>query len=83
MIDNSNKRLFIKRQPINIRSLIPSFRKSMDTKYQWLRNRFKMMRGIMQFHNSFEGRKFHRQLTRYLILRGGNKGDKGLFGYRK
>lgn len=49
-------------------SIIPklkSFRKSQDGKNNWRQNRYSMMAGIKKWHNSTDGKRFHRALGRY------------------
>ena len=50
-------------------SAIKSTKKSSAQKYNWLKNRTKMMRGISRFHRSADGKKFHRKLGRFLATR--------------
>lgn len=45
------------------------FRKSQNTKAQWRKNRYKLMKGIKTFHKSTAGKKFHRSLGRFLATR--------------
>jgi len=60
--------LFIKRRkPLS--GAIKSFRKSQDTKAQWRRNKWSFMRGIKRFSKSTEGKRFHRNLGRFLSTR--------------
>lgn len=47
----------------------PDWRKSKDQKARWRRNRRTYMKGIKKFHKSTEGKKFHRQLGRYIATR--------------
>lgn len=47
----------------------PDWRKSQDQKARWRRNRRTYMTGIKKFHKSTEGKKFHRQLARYMATR--------------
>jgi hypothetical protein len=50
-------------------SSIKNSKKSSDQKYNWLKNRSKLMRGISRFHKSADGKKFHRKLGRFLATR--------------
>ncbi len=60
--------LFIKRRKPLV-GAIKSFRKSQNTKEQWRKNRWGFMRGIKRFHASTEGKRFHRNLGRFLATR--------------
>ena len=54
------------------RSIIPKlkdFRQSQDAKQAWRQNRYKMLRGVRGFHKSTAGKRFHRNLGRYLANR--------------
>jgi hypothetical protein len=54
------------------KSIVPrikDFRKSQNTKEQWRKNRYKMMKGIGRFHKSTEGKRFHRSMARFLATR--------------
>lgn len=54
------------------RKLVPrlkNFRKSQMTKGQWRDKRFEMMKGIKTFHRSTEGKRFHRNLSRFIVSR--------------
>lgn len=50
-------------------SSLKSSKKSGSQKYNWLKNRSKIMRGIARFHRSADGKKFHRKLGRFLATR--------------
>jgi len=50
-------------------SSLKSAKKSGSQKYNWLKNRTKIMRGIARFHRSADGKKFHRKLGRFLATR--------------
>jgi len=43
-----------------------NFRKSQDAKRQWITNRDNLMAGIKRFHKSVQGKRFHRNLARFL-----------------
>lgn len=53
-------------------SKVVDFRKSQIAKRNWKLNRRSMMKGIMQFNKSSKGKRFHRQLGRFLALRAPN-----------
>ena len=48
---------------------LKDFRKSQNTKEQWRKDRFRMMKGIKSFHDSTKGKRFHRALGRFLATR--------------
>ena len=48
---------------------IKDFRKSQNTKQQWRKQRYKIMRGIKNFHRSTKGKQFHRSLGRFIATR--------------
>lgn len=56
---------FFKKQRARILGLV-DFRRSQDTKMQWRQNRWSMMKGIHSFHRSIKGKRFHRNLGRFL-----------------
>lgn len=59
---------FIKsRKPLA--SSLKNSKKSSAQKYNWLKNRSKIMRGIARFHRSADGKRFHRKLGRFLATR--------------
>jgi len=59
---------FIKRrEPLS--GALRDFRKSQGTKGQWRENRHGIMKGIKKFHASTEGKRFHRNLGRFLSSR--------------
>lgn len=60
--------LFIKRRK-PLTGAIKSFRRSQNTKEQWRKNRWKFMQGIKRFHSSTQGKRFHRNLGRFLSSR--------------
>lgn len=53
--------------------------RSRETKKQWRHNRWKILKGIKRFHKSTQGKRFHRQLGRFLALRD----FKGPLAYRE
>lgn len=60
--------LFLKRR----QELIPrlrDFRKAQAAAMGWRRHRDSLMKGIKQFHGSTTGKRFHRELGRFLALR--------------
>jgi hypothetical protein len=59
---------FLKRRKDSIGKL-KDFRKSQDAKQSWRANRYKIMNGIKQFHKSTEGKRFHRNLGRFVASR--------------
>lgn len=62
------KSIFIKRRG-NIVGHLKSFRRSQATKGQWRNNRYKLMKGITGFHKSTYGKRFHRNMGRFLSLK--------------
>lgn len=60
--------LFLKKRRRLIKNVI-DFRKSQDAKARWRTNRFNIMKGIKSWHKSTEGKRFHRQLGRFLATR--------------
>lgn len=60
--------LFIKKRA-DIVPRLKSFRRSQATKSQWRRDRYKLMQGISAFHTSTAGKRFHRNMGRFLALR--------------
>jgi hypothetical protein len=68
---------FIKRRkPLS--GALKDFRKSQDTKGEWRTSRHGIMRGINKFHKSTEGKRFHRNLGRFLSSRYFHPRIKGL-----
>lgn len=60
--------LFIRKR----KKLVPKlkdFRKSQDTKSAWRGNRWKYLSGLRTFHSSTLGKRFHRELGRFLSTR--------------
>jgi len=43
------------------------FRKSQNTKLSWIRGKWKFMKGIKKFHRSTEGKRFHRDLGKFIV----------------
>ncbi len=60
--------IFLKTQRQRAKKLV-DFRQSQTTSKQWRQNRWKMMRGIKNFHKSVKGKQFHRALGRFLATR--------------
>ena len=60
------KRLFFKRQSI-LGNTFKSFRKSQDAKAQWRQNLFTQKRAVSSWHDSMEGRRYHRKLAIFNI----------------
>jgi len=59
---------FIKKRRQTVNHL-KDFRKSQITKSSWRKNRWRYLKGIMKFHNSIKGKRFHRSMSRFLSLR--------------
>lgn len=59
---------FIKKRKELIKGL-KDRKKSNITKKDWQKNRFKHMKGIKKFHKSTRGKRFHRNLGRFLATR--------------
>lgn len=59
---------FIKHRK-SLKPSIKSSAKSSAQKFNWMKNRGKIMRGIKGFHKSADGKKFHRRLGRFLATR--------------
>jgi hypothetical protein len=60
--------LFIKRRKPLV-GAIKDFRRSQKTKEAWKKSRWKFLRGMKRFHNSTEGKRFHRNMSRFLSSR--------------
>lgn len=60
--------LFIKRRKPLV-GAIKDFRRSQKTKEAWKNSRWKFLRGMKRFHNSTEGKRFHRNMSRFLSTR--------------
>lgn len=60
--------LFIKRRKPLV-GAIKDFRRSQSTKEQWRQKRWRFMKGIKRFHNSVKGKRFHRNMGRFLSTR--------------
>lgn len=60
--------LFIKRRKPLV-GAIKDFRRSQKTKEQWREHRWKFMKGMKRFHNSVKGKRFHRNMGRFLSTR--------------
>lgn len=74
------KDLFIKRRR-DVVTRLKSFRRSQATKAQWRRNRYKIMKGIDNFHKSTDGKRFHRNMGKFLATR--DFGDMSIFAKSK
>lgn len=61
----SDHKLFIKHRKM-VEPLLKDFRRSQSSKRNWVNNRGTYNFGIRRWHRSLEGRKFHRQLGRFL-----------------
>lgn len=59
---------FLKRRS-GITTGLKDFRRSQDAKASWRHNRYKIMKGIGSWHKSTQGKRFHRQLSRFLATR--------------
>lgn len=59
---------FIKRRKELVKRL-KDRKKSNMSKQVWRKNRFKIMKGIKKFHKSTKGKRFHRDLGRFLATR--------------
>jgi len=59
---------FIKRRT-QIVTGIRDFQRGQQTKSQWRKNKYKMLKGMRRYHKSTAGKKFHRQLSRYMTSR--------------
>lgn len=59
---------FIKKRK-GIVTRVKDFRKGQTQKGNWRKNRWKIMKGINQFHRSTAGKKFHKKLGRFNALR--------------
>ena len=66
--DESMLKEFIKKRRELVKSL-KSFRRSQATKASWRQNRHQFMGGIRKFHKSTQGKRFHRELGRFLATR--------------
>ena len=66
--DDEMMEVFIKKRKAIIPGL-KDFKKSQDTKGQWNKNRYNIMKGIKKFHKSTKGKRFHRNLGRFLVSR--------------
>jgi hypothetical protein len=59
---------FIKRRKKLVFGL-KDFRRSQDAKASWRKNRYKILKGIKSWHKSTAGKRFHRNLGRFLSTR--------------
>src|ERR1019366_699836 len=64
----AHKSQFIQRRS-HVGTLYTNFRKSSQGRLNWVRNKFNMMKGIRDYANSTESKKFHRQLGRWLATK--------------
>ena len=67
-VDSDLYEIFIKGRRASV-SHLKSFRRSQSAKEAWRGNRRKYMKGIKKFHDSTDGKKFHRSLGRFLSTR--------------
>lgn len=68
VVCEDDHRIFISRRQ-KMGSMFKSFAKSKATEREWSRHRFKMVKAVRDYHKSAEGKKFHRQLGRWLATR--------------
>jgi hypothetical protein len=54
----------------NLLKRLKDFRKSQIQKHNWRAGRYKYLKGIRQFSRSVEGKRFHRNLARFMVSRG-------------
>jgi hypothetical protein len=54
----------------NLLKRLKDFRKSQVQKHNWRAGRYKYLKGIRQFSRSVEGKRFHRNLARFMVTRG-------------
>lgn len=66
--DSKMYELFIQRRK-KILPGLKDFRRSQLSKQAWRHNRFKIMSGIKKFHSSTKGKRFHRELGRFIATR--------------
>lgn len=66
--------LFIKKRKELVHRL-KDFRKRQNTKAQWRKDRYKIMKGIKRFHKSTIGKRFHRALGTFIATRENFKGN--------
>lgn len=50
-------------------NFMPDFRKSQDMKRNWRLDKNRYLSSMVRWHKSVAGKRFHRQLSRYLALR--------------
>lgn len=67
-ITEEERKSFIKKRS-ELETLYKDKKKSSKAKAQWREKRYEMMRGIKAFHKSTEGKRFHRNLGRFLATR--------------
>jgi hypothetical protein len=54
----------------NLLKRLKDFRRSQLQKHNWRAGRYKYLKGIRQFSKSVEGKRFHRNLARFMATRG-------------
>ena len=59
---------FMKKRKITV-GYLADFQKSQQQKHNWRANRWKYLKGINRFHRSTKGKRFHRELGRFLATR--------------
>lgn len=71
--DKELTEIFLKKRKDNLNKH-KDFRRSQSAKMGWRHNRYNIMKGIKIFHKSTEGKRFHRNLARFLVLKDRYKG---------
>jgi hypothetical protein len=66
---NEREPIFIKKDDDKFGSLYKNWLQSKRKSRDWLTNRWSYLKGINRFHRSTKGKKFHRQLGRFLSTR--------------
>jgi hypothetical protein len=64
MAEEKRQNLFIKREPL-LGDSFKSFRRSRSAITTWVRQSFEMKQASKKWHNSMEGKMFHRKLARF------------------
>jgi len=72
--ESSHIKLFVKKRK-DLVGKLKNFRKSQNTKAEWRKYRYKLMKGIRRFHKSTKGKRFHRNLGKFLIRHIVDKGE--------
>jgi hypothetical protein len=67
--DSDINELFLKRGGREKTFDLKNFRRSQLSKHSWRSNKLGYLKGIGKFHRSLAGKKFHRDLTRFLLTR--------------